>query len=161
MKLVQKLVLSSFTGFLAQDLEPIIDTIIETTTEDIFNTPCVVGESEGCTSTAPATESTTTTTPDPNNACGSLQLQTGESGEFSSKNYPNPYPSGINCEWNIEVDNNSAIAVVVDENFYIYNYYSDYSCSRGYLQFIDQESNSTGSSILICSLCTSKCNIFQ
>ena len=112
--------------------EPGCLTTVETYPD--LTTPCSPGE-EGC----EVTEQTLTTIKENlYNECGSLKLQTGDSGEFSSKNYPNAYPTGVSCVWNIEVDEKSAISIFVDHNYYIQP--AD-NCKRGYLQFVDFENS--------------------
>ncbi|XP_030644095.1 ovochymase-2 [Chanos chanos] len=51
------------------------------------------------------TPSTTTSTSKPaNSGCGSIGMMKGRKGEVHSKDFPQAYPAGLNCSWNITVD---------------------------------------------------------
>ena len=49
------------------------------------------------------------------NECGSVSLQTGDSGVLTSMNYPQNYENNADCEWAIEVDEGSRILLSFNE----------------------------------------------
>ncbi|VDM57877.1 unnamed protein product [Angiostrongylus costaricensis] len=52
--------------------------------------------------------------PAPPTAVGCLQYEKGESGKFSTPDYPQPYKANLNCRWMIEAPINSRIQLTFD-----------------------------------------------
>ena len=86
------------------------------------------------------------------NQCGSKSVQIGDSGVLESPNYPNNYDVNQNCEWFIEVANNSKILIEFQRTVEsgiskmkfadVYPWEKD-SCKYDYLEVFDVVSNET------------------